>query len=209
MDDTTQPQGDQSGAPTPPQPPADQGGQPAGAQPPAGQPAGAQPPADQGVQPAGAQPPAGGAQPPKNDLSGIMEENVDVSALVSNAGNQQQIQDFITWAKANMPAHPNAKFDDNKFIELLAGSISLTQNEKKKIIESVPKLSQFQIDELMKIFIEEQQKFTELEKKHAEQMKELEKQHASPEATAAKKEEEEAKNKEEDEAEDIKKSLGL
>ncbi len=223
MDDPTQQQGDQSGAPadpTPPQPPADQGGQPAGgqpagAQPPAGQPPIAQPPAQQpaAAQPAGAQPPAGqpaGAQPPKkNDLSGIMEENVDVSSLVANAGNQQQIQDFITWAKANMPAHPNTKFEDDKFIQLLAGSISLTVNEKKKIIESVPKLSQFQIDELMKIFVEEQQKFTELEKKHAEQMKELEKQHASPEAEAAKKEEEDAKNKEEDEAEDIKKSLGL
>ena len=186
------------------QPPADQGGQPAGGQPAGGQPAGGQP---AGGQPPVAQP--AGAQPPKNDLSGIMEENVDVSSLVSNAGNQQQIQDFITWAKANMPAHPTTEFDDNKFIELLASSISLTQNEKKKIIESVPKLSQFQVDELMKIFIEEQQKFTELEKKHAEQMAELEKQHASPEAQAAKKEEEDAKAKEDEEADALKKSLGL
>lgn len=180
MSDTTQPQGGQQGS---------------SAQPQKGQTAG---------QPAAGQPAAG-----QKNLSGIMEENVDVSALVANAGNQQQIQDFITWAKANMPAHPNTKFDDKKFIELLAGSISLTQNEKKNIIKAVPQLSQFQVDELMKIFLEEQQKFTELEKKHAEQMKELERQHASPEAQKAKEEEEKAKADEERKADEIKKSLGL
>lgn len=180
MDDTTQSQGGQQGG---------------SAQPQKGQTAG--------------QPATGQSATGQSNLSGIMEENVDVSALVANAGNQQQIQDFITWAKANMPAHPNVKFDDNKFIELLAGSISLTHNEKQNIVKAVPQLSQFQIDELMKIFLEEQQKFTELEKKHAEQMKELEKQHASPEAQAAKDEEAKAKAKEDEEAAALKKSLGL
>lgn len=149
----------------------------------------------------------GQAQPPKNDLSGIMEENVDIGSLVSNAGNQQQIQEFVNWAKANMPAHPNTQFNDDEFIKLLAGSISLTPGEKQGIVKNVAKLSQFQVDELMKIFKEEQQKFTELEKKHAEQLAELEKQHSSPELAKEKEEAEVAQQKALDEAEELKRKL--
>ena len=149
----------------------------------------------------------GAAQTKKSDLSGIMEENVDISSLVANAGNQQQIEDFAKWAKENMPIHPNVKFNDDQFIQLLASSISLTFNEKKGIIMNVPKLSQFQVDELMKIFKEEQQKFTELEKKHAEQMAELEKQYHSPEAAEEKVKADEAKTKDLDAAEELKKKL--
>ncbi|MBN1258506.1 hypothetical protein JXA05_01985 [Candidatus Peregrinibacteria bacterium] len=157
----------------------------------------------QGGQPAGQQP--AGQQ---KDLSGIMEENVDISNLVANAGNQSQQQQFISSVK--IPPHPNTKFDEPKFVQLLAGSISLTITEKKRIIEAIPQLSQFQIDELIKIFEEEKGKFAELEKKHSEQIAELEKKHAGSwqdlEAKAAedKKKEEEAKK-----AEDIKKQLGL
>ena len=57
---------------------------------------------------------------------------------------------------------------------------------------------------------EEQEKFTELEKKHAEQMAELEKQHKeNPEATKQKAEEEAKAAEEAKKADDIKKSLGL
>ena len=191
---TTNPQGEGEGAGTPPA--GDQGAAPSGSQQ-AG---------DQGTAPSGAQP--AGQKGDQKDLSGIMEENVDISGLVANAGNQQQIQDFI--AGVTIPPHPNTKFDEKNFVELLAGSISLTMTEKKRIIEAIPQLSQFQIDELMKIFEEEKAKFSELEKKHAEQVKELEKQHkGTPEDQKAKAEEEAAKKKEEEEAEDIKKSLGL
>ena len=181
--------------------PGDQAGQPQGSQPPATQSNGGQPQAQGGQQ--GAQPPAG-----QKDLSGIMEDNVDVSNLVANAGQNQQDSQALT--QVQVPAHPNTKFDEKKFLELLAGSISLTINEKKRIIESVPQLSQFQIDELMKIFDEERGKFAELEKKHADQISELEKQHAgSWQDLEAQKEEEAKKQKEEQEAEDIKKQLGL
>jgi len=168
----------------------DQGAQSAGAQP-------------AGAQPAGGQPPAG-----QKDLSGIMEENVDVSGLVANAGqNQQDSQELL---QIPIPAHPNTKFDEKNFLALLAGSISLTINEKKKIIEAIPQLSQFQIDELMKIFDEEKGKFAELEKKHSEQISELEKQHAgSWQDLEAQKEEESKKEEEAQEADDIKKQLGL
>ena len=210
MEDTTNPQGDQStnppadqgGAPTPP--PSDQGAQPTSGQPPVGRPAGgAQPPANQGAQPPAGQPPKG-----QKDLSGIMEENVDISSLVANAGNQAQQQDFVTSVK--IPPHPNTKFDEKKFLQLLAGSISLTITEKENIIKAIPQLSQFQIDELMKIFSEEQTKFSELEKKHADQMKEMEDKHKdSWQDVEAKAKEEKKKGDEEKEAEDIKKSLGL
>jgi len=56
---------------------------------------------------------------------------------------------------------------------MLSGSISLTKNEKKKIVESVPKLSQYQIDELIKIFEEERRKFAELDEKHQVKIREL------------------------------------
>jgi hypothetical protein len=166
---------------------------------------------DQGAQPTGegaAQPAAGQPAGGQKDLSGIMEENVDISALVASAGDQKQVQDFI--ASTKVPPHPNTKFDEKKFVELLAGSISLTLTEKKRIIEAIPQLSQFQIDELMKIFEEEKGKFAELEKKHAEQVKELEEKHkGSEEDVQAKEEEEKKKGEEEKEAEDIKKKLGL
>lgn len=163
-------------------------------------------------QAAGGGQPAGQGQPPKGaqgqDLSGIMEENVDISGLIANAGNQQQKQDFI--ASVKIPPHPNTKFDEKLFVELLAGSISLTINEKYKIIQAIPQLSQFQIDELIKIFQEEQQKFAELEKKHATEVAELEKQHTgAPEDLRAKAEEAARKKKEDEEAEALRKSLGL
>lgn len=137
-----------------------------------------------------------------------MEDNVDVSSLVANAGQNQQASQQLT--EMQVPAHPNTKFDEKNFLELLAGSISLTLTEKKRIVDAIPQLSQFQIDELMKIFEEEKGKFAELEKKHADQIAELEKQHAGGmEDIEAQKEEEAKKAQEEQEAEDIKKQLGL
>lgn len=163
---------------------------------------------NQGSQGTGGQPTPPTPPPAQGkDLSGIMEENVDISALISNAGNQSQQQSFL--ANVIIPPHPNTKFDEKEFVRLLAGSISLTVNEKYKIVDAIPQLSQFQIDELMKIFREEQQKFAELEKKHAEQVAELEKQHANPEEMKAKQEEDKKRQEEEAKAEAIKKSLGL
>ncbi len=142
------------------------------------------------------------------NLSGIMEENVDVSGLVSNAGQNQQSAAFLVDEK--IAPHPNTKFDEKNFLTLLAGSISLTLTEKRRIVKSIPQLSQFQIDELIKIFSEEKGKFQELEKKHADQVKELEKLHAESGVDTELKEEENLKaQKEAEEAERIKKQLGL
>jgi hypothetical protein len=108
-----------------------------------------------------------------------------------------------------LPAH-QLSFDEQKFVELLAGSISLNKEEKKRIIDSIPKLSQHQVDELMRIFEDERSKFAELSEKHVGQLEKLAKQHAAEwediemeYAATVKKDDEEAK------AEAIRKQLGL
>jgi hypothetical protein len=72
-------------------------------------------------------------------------------------------------------------FNPKEFLELLAGSISLMYAEKKAIIDQIPKLSQFQIDELLKILREEKKKFAALNKKHTEELKKIEAKHDNSE----------------------------
>lgn len=78
--------------------------------------------------------------------------------------------------KVTIPAH-ELKFDEKHFLTLLAGSISLSRDEKKRIIETIPKLKQAQVDELVRIFDEERYKFSQLSKKHIPQLEKLAKQH--------------------------------
>lgn len=108
-----------------------------------------------------------------------------------------------------IPAN-NLQFDEQKFLHLLAGSISLTKEEKKRIVQSIPKLKQEQVDELIRIFEEEKMKFAELSAKHVDQLKKLEKQHWADwqdieleQKAAGKQEEDQAK------ADEIRKNLGL
>lgn len=81
-------------------------------------------------------------------------------------------QMFTTIVK--LPDHPNTQFDEKYFLFLFAGSLSLDINEKKDILfTKLPTLSQFQVDELVKILEEEKQKFDELAAKHPEQVQKL------------------------------------
>jgi hypothetical protein len=115
---------------------------------------------------------------------------------------------FIT--SVPVPAHPNTQFDEKKFLELLAKSISLTKTEKQRIIASIPKLSQYQIDELMRIFEEEQKKFAELSKKHEDELKKIEEKHKNDWNDVEHQAKQEAKKKEdEDEAAKLRKQMGL
>ncbi len=59
------------------------------------------------------------------------------------------------------------------FQDLLKHSLSLNTMEKKRVIDAVPTLSQFQFDELAKVFTEEREKFRELAKDHPEDIKKL------------------------------------
>ncbi len=69
--------------------------------------------------------------------------------------------------------------NEEEFLDLLKHSLSLNTDEKKRVIDAVPKtdsqpwLSQFQFDELKKVFVEERRKFRELAWKHPEDIKKL------------------------------------
>lgn len=63
--------------------------------------------------------------------------------------------------------------DPEIFMDLLKHSLSLNTMEKKRVIDAVPTLSQFQFDELTKVFTEEREKFRELAKDHPEDIKKL------------------------------------
>jgi len=111
--------------------------------------------------------------------------------------------------KVKCPSH-GLKFDEEKFIKLLAGSISLSKDEKKKIVESIPKLKQEQIDELVRIFEEEKQKFATLSKKHVPQLEKLADQHFNEWMELESEIEHEQRKKEDQQkAEEIRKNLGI
>ena len=60
-----------------------------------------------------------------------------------------------------------------EFVDLLKFSLSLNTMEKKRVVDAVPTLSQFQFDELSKVFTEERGKFKDLAKEHPEDIKKL------------------------------------
>jgi hypothetical protein len=63
--------------------------------------------------------------------------------------------------------------DTPDFLDLLKHSLSLNTMEKKRVIDAAATLSQFQFDELTKVFVEEREKFRELAKEHPEDIKKL------------------------------------
>ena len=104
--------------------------------------------------------------------------------------------------------------DVKAFHDLLKHSLSLNTMEKKRVIDAVPTLSQFQFDELTKVFTEEREKFRELAKDHPEDIKKLlvKQQTEWIQLGDLYKAELENKDKQEEDRkkeEEIKKSLGL
>lgn len=113
--------------------------------------------------------------------------------------------------KLNVKILPhNLSFNEEKFLRLLAGSISLSRDEKKRIIDTIPKLRQSQVDELIRIFEEEKLKFAQLSKKHVPQLEKLAKQHTQDwlDLEASYKAEEKS-SEDKAAADDIRKSLGI
>ena len=140
--------------------------------------------------------PAGG-QPPVQEPEDPTPANFQLGAL------------FTAPLTVKIPAHSLA-FDEDKFLKLLAGSISLSRDEKKRIVETIPKLKQSQVDELIRIFEEEAYKFSQLSKKHVPQLEKLAKLHHQDWLdleTAFKAEGKKAEDQ--SKADEIRKSLGL
>ena len=63
--------------------------------------------------------------------------------------------------------------DEKDFVDLLKHSLSLNTMEKKRVVDAVPTLSQFQFDELAKVFTDERVKFRDLAKQHPDDIKKL------------------------------------
>ena len=116
----------------------------------------------------------------------------------------------VTNDNITVPTHPETQIDEQLFLTLLRGSISLTRDEKWRIIQAMPKLSQFQIDELKKILEEEKRKFSELSPKHLLQLQKLEQKHADDwKDLQSLTVQEQAKEQEGEQADEIRKQLGL
>jgi len=162
-----------------------------------------------------AQPPQDTSPPPPPVGTAVTKEmgydDEDIKIL-AEVGTYRfgSIADALSNQNVATPAHPDTKFDDQKFLSLLRGSISLTRDEKWRIIQAIPKLSQFQIDELQNILSDERTKFQQLSPKHLRHLMQLEKKHSedwkdlqSVFVQGA------AKAKEQDQADEIRKQLGL
>jgi len=160
------------------------------------------PPADEGATPP--PPKSDDATAPKSVSPLQSEDELSEDQFVTGGDDHS----FITTVP--VPAHPNTKFDEKKFLELLAKSISLTKTEKQRIIESISKLSQYQIDELMRIFEEEQKKFSELNEKHEDQLKAIEEKHKNDwNDIELQAKQDDKKKADEDEATALRKKMGL
>ncbi|MBS9783057.1 MAG: hypothetical protein KGV46_00700 [Pasteurella sp.] len=72
------------------------------------------------------------------------------------------INDFITVISPK--EYDSIDFHD--FFQILFKSISLGLSEKKRVLDALPKLSEFQYIELIKLFKEESKKFKKLSVKH-------------------------------------------
>ena len=133
----------------------------------------------------GFQPQAGQAGGQTQNVAPVNEEDTQLEEFLNSTPPPEPrgaaykgtsaFQMFTTIVQ--LPAHPSTMFDEKYFLFLFAGSLSLNIDEKKDILfAKLPTLSQFQIDELIKILEEEKQKFDELEAKHPEQVQKLREQ---------------------------------
>ena len=184
---------------SPPPPPGGQGGQAAAA----GAQGGANPP----VQDTSPPPPPVGTAATKE--AGYDDEDIKILTEVGKYRFGSMMA-TLNNDKVVVPAHPETKFDEQKFLTLLRGSISLTRDEKWRIIQAIPKLSQFQIDELQKILEEEKFKFSQLSPKHLKHLQQLERKHGEDwKDLQALYVQNAAKQKEASQADEIRKQLGL
>lgn len=104
--------------------------------------------------------------------------------------------------------------DTVNFLDLLKYSLSLNTAEKKRVVDAVPTLSQFQFDELTKVFIEEREKFKELAGEHPDDIKKLVAKQQEEwlqlgDIYRMEKQQEAAVNEEQKKIEDLKSQFGL
>ncbi len=159
----------------------------------------------------GPPPPPPGALPSDEALKKKGFDDEDIKIL-------KEVKDYrfgsicvsLTNDAISIPKHNETTFDEQIFLTLLRGSISLTRDEKWRIVQAIPKLSQFQIDELQKILEEEKRKFGQLSPKHLLQLQKLEQKHCEDwrdlQAITV---QQGARDVEQQKADEIRKQLGL
>jgi hypothetical protein len=82
--------------------------------------------------------------------------------------NDDQVAQQPHISEANMEIytrlllHPLTEFNEVIFLDLLQFSLSLSVIDKKRVIDAIPTLSQYQIDELHKVFQDERVEFKKL-----------------------------------------------
>ncbi|MCP4523316.1 MAG: hypothetical protein GY828_03790 [Candidatus Gracilibacteria bacterium] len=92
-----------------------------------------------------------------------MSENTNIS--------QEEIDKLI---ESLLSLHSTeVDIDIKDFTDLLKHSLSLNTMEKKRVVDAAPTLSQFQFDELKKVFTEERDKFRELARQYPDDIKKL------------------------------------
>ncbi len=137
----------------------------------------------------------------------------DDSANPTGAGNDPTKQKYTTGTKGKfliIPPHPDTTFDDTEFLELLEGSLSLSIAEKVRVADAIPRLKQQQIDDLIRIFNEEKERFAELAKEAGDKVQELkDRRERELDMASTKEKEEEEADDEAAEAERLKRDLGL
>mgnify|MGYP000265303868 FL=1 len=92
--------------------------------------------------------------------------------MSENIQNSQEQTDALILSLLDLHAE-EVTVDTQDFLDLLKHSLSLNTMEKKRVIDAAETLSQFQFDELTKVFVEEREKFRELAKEHPEDIKKL------------------------------------
>ncbi len=95
------------------------------------------------------------------------QKNMDENQVLTVTQVDEIVLDLV---KLHLPI---VEVDEAEFLDLLKNSLSLNVSEKKRVIDAVPTLSQFQFDELKKVFVEERVKFRELAWEHPEDIKKL------------------------------------
>lgn len=75
---------------------------------------------------------------------------------------KENIEKINSYYLKLMEYHPLSDFKEKYFLWLLQDSLSLWVNEKKRIITSIPILSQDQINKLTKVFENEKKEFKKL-----------------------------------------------
>lgn len=92
-------------------------------------------------------------------------------------------EEFLLW----LELHENEEFDTSRlgefdplinvdpyqFFRSILASISLDVHEKIRVMDAVPTLSQFQVDQLLEVFEEEKEKFKNLQKEHPNDVQQL------------------------------------